>query len=159
MTQQETNSKDYKSVERNQWFNEFIGQLRTDEQMLEIGAMHPEKEKFYNNMFSGNIEEILLDNRERISMAIIERMVREYLNHLISKKVFPEKIAFELSNYKVLVWAEIDMDDELTERELILAEAIINADYSKYGLYISTTIVEKQDGLGIPDHYQELKDS
>ena len=90
-------------------------------------------------------------------MAIIEKMVKEYLGKLAVNKSFPDKIAFELSNYKVLVWAEIDMDDETTEQELILAEAITNANYSKYGLYISTTIVEKQDNLDIPPHYQELK--
>jgi len=151
-------SQDNKSIESKNWFNEFIGQLRTDEQMLELGAINPDKEKFYQNIFSGDIEAILLDNREKISMAIIERMIREYLTVLTDRKAFPDKLAFELSNYKVLVWAEIDMDDEKTERELIIAEAKINAKYSKYGLYISTTIVENQDSLEVPPHYQELKD-
>ncbi|WP_421813529.1 hypothetical protein [Flagellimonas sp.] len=157
MTQETIDSQDDKSVKRRNWFNEFIGELRTDEQLLEIGAMEPDKEKFYDNIFSGDVEALLLDNRERISMIIIERMVREYLKVLMSKKVSPDKIAFELSNYKVLVWSEIDMDDEKTERELILAEAQINAYYAKYGIYISTTIVERQDNLEIPTHYQELK--
>lgn len=124
--------------------------------MIELGTIDPEKGKFYDNMFSGNIEQILFDHREKISMALIERMVIEFIKLLLEKKIRPEKLAFELSNYKVLVWSEIDMDDEESERELIIAEAQINAKYSKYGLHISTTIVETQDGLPIPPHYQEF---
>ena len=157
MTGKEATSQHNKVAERKNWFNEFIGELRTDEAMLEIGAINPEKEKFYDDIISGNFQEILFDHREKVSMALIAQMVKEYLKILFEeKKVSPEKIAFELSNYKVLVWVVIDMDDNLFERELVVTEALINAKYSKYGLHISTTIVEKQDNLPVPLHYQEL---
>ena len=62
----------------------------------------------------------------------------------------------DLSDASVLVWAEIADDDELMEDQLRLAQAKINAQYSQYGFYLSSTIVEESDCMPIPSHYQPL---
>ena len=57
----------------------------------------------------------------------------------------------------VLVWAEINDDDEQMEDKLILSEAKINAKYHLYGFDMESTIVETSDKLPVPNHYRSLK--
>jgi len=74
-----------------------------------------------------------------------------------SKNVFPQKLAFDFSDAKILVWAQIKTEDVSTEDALILSEAEANSKYSDNGFYISSTIVEECDNLPIPSHYHEVK--
>ena len=62
-----------------------------------------------------------------------------------------------LSNSKLLVWSEIEDNDEDMEDALLIAEAKVNGKYQKDGFYINSTIVEKSDNLSIPNHYQILE--
>jgi hypothetical protein len=75
---------------------------------------------------------------------------------LSSLKHNPKKLGLELSNSKVLVWAEIYDNDDETEKALILAQAKVNARYSKFGFAISSTIVEECDQLAVPNHYHNV---
>ena len=93
---------------------------------------------------------------KRHAFPFVKGMVNEFVCELINRKRFPSKLAMELSDYKVLVWAEIKDDDEETEDALIMSEAKVNAGCFKYGFHISTTIVEEGDKLIIPAHYQKL---
>ena len=85
----------------------------------------------------------------------IKNVIVEYLQE-ISKKL-PIRLAFDLDDSEVLVWAEINDDDEEMENFLLLAEAKVNANYHKYGYDLTSTIVEVRDGLSIPNHYSVFK--
>ena len=150
-------SNDSKDKKRDQWFQEFVSTLRVDEQAIKIDAIDPEKRKFYDQMIFGDMKELVSANRDLTSKYFIANMLRDYFNELTERKVLPLKIAFDLSNSKILVWVEIKMDDYEIEKSLILSEAVVNAKYSQHGFYIYSTIVEDCDNLSIPPHYNSVK--
>src|SRR5690606_7699731 len=96
-------------------------------------------------------------NRDISSKIIIAKMLNDYFKNLYERNVIESiKIALELSQSKVLVWAQIPKDDEKTEDSLILSEAAVNAIYSSFGFNIYSTIVEDCDELSVPPHYKEV---
>jgi len=83
--------------------------------------------------------------RKTSSAFFIKNLVDSYFMELGERKARPNRVALELSNSKVLVWAEIENDDEFTEDALILSAAKVNYAFSTFGFHISTTIVEVDD--------------
>jgi hypothetical protein len=107
-------------------------------------------------MISGNHDFMHNYARKNSSAFFIKNLIDSYFIELITRKKTPNRLALELSNSKILVWAEIMNDDEDTENALILAAAKVNNDFSKYGFHLSSTIVEKDDLMDVPAHYKEV---
>jgi len=84
-------------------------------------------------------------------------LVHSYFLELMERKGVPNRLALDISDSKILVWAEIENDDDSVECALILSAAKANANFSKYGVHISSTIVEKRDNLIIPKQYKEIE--
>ncbi len=139
-----------------QWFDEMVTNLRYDQTLLEIDVLEENKKSIYNTLISGNQDMISHLGRQTSTAYFISKIVSDYFKELVKTKSKPKKIALELSDSKILVWAEVSEDDEVMEDGLILTEAKINAEYSKYGFHISSTIVEDCDGLPIPSHYKSV---
>lgn len=138
------------------WFDTMVANLRYDQTLLENKILEEDKKKVYDALISGDQDFIHNYARQTSSVFFITNMVEAYFKELIQAKSKPNKIALELSNSKILVWAEIVEDDQLMENALILAEAKINACFSKYGFHISSTIVEDSDCLVVPKHYKSV---
>lgn len=111
----------------------------------------------YNNFIEGKHSEMFSDMRNISSQFFIEELVKEYIAELNTRNVATSQLAFDLSDAKVLVWAEISDFDEDSEDGLILAEAKTNARFSNFGFHISSTIIEKGDNLPVPPHYSSIK--
>lgn len=138
------------------WFDELINMLRTDQIMLETKTAPEKTNALYNTFIFGNEAEIVESTRAASSLYFIKNLVFDYLKELKAYNRSPIKLALDLSDAKILVWAEIDEDDEETEDALILAEAKANAKYYKHGFHISSTIVEACDRLSVPPHYKSI---
>ena len=138
------------------WFDDLIGSLRADELLLEKDMASEEKKKMYSTLFNGDERELNASSRSASSVYFIKNLVFDYFDELKAYNRQPLKLALELSDAKILVWAEVEDDDEDTEDALILAEAKANAKYSAYGFHISSTIIEKSDRLPVPPHYQTV---
>lgn len=138
------------------WFDAMVANLRYDQLLLETDVLEGDKKKVYDALISGDDNFMHNYARQASSAFFITNMVETYLKELIQSKRKPNKIALELSNSKILVWAEIVENDELMEDALILAEAKINASFSKYGFHISSTIVDESDLLSVPEHYKNV---
>ncbi|MGM0581720.1 MAG: hypothetical protein ACQETL_13625 [Bacteroidota bacterium] len=95
--------------------------------------------------------------RNKSSQYFIEKVVKEFLSELNSRNVTTNQLAFDLSDAKILVWAEIEDFDETSEDGLILSEAKVNSHFSDFGFHISSTIIEKSDNLPVPPHYASIK--
>jgi len=150
------NISDTSADNANNFFDEMVSKLRYDEQLF-INDIMPEKERtFYSKVMSGDIENITLQMRETTSQYFIANLLGTYLQDLLSSKKYPKKIAFELSDSNILVWAEIYNEDDTMENALILSQAKANAHFSKFGFHISTTIVDECDGLPVPSHYKTI---
>lgn len=144
------------SIDSESWFDEMVANLRYDQALYENDILEKDKKDVYDTMMSGNHEQLSDLGRQYSSTYFISKIVEAYFKELVKAESKPNKIALELSHSQILVWAEILEDDEIMENALILAEAKINAYFSKYGFNISSTIVEDSDCLKIPDHYKSV---
>ncbi|RAJ10503.1 hypothetical protein LX64_00106 [Chitinophaga skermanii] len=139
------------------WFNELIAQITTDKFLLETDTASTDKVLFYNTMMSGNELELSKMSRSMTTMVFLRNLIFDYLQFLNESAAKPIHLALDLSDSKILVWAEIENDDIAAEDNLILTEAKVNSKYAGYGFYISSTIVEKSDSQSVPPHYKQLK--
>jgi len=121
-----------------------VSNLRVD-QLLQADVLERQKKEVYEAMIMGNQDFMRKYARKTSSAFFIKYLVDSYFIELGEGKARPNRVALELSNSKVLVWAEIENDDELTEDALILSAAKVNYAFSTFGFHISTTIVEVDD--------------
>ncbi|KGO89537.1 hypothetical protein [Flavobacterium suncheonense] len=135
------------------WFATMINAIKVDQLTYKTDTMHPEKREMYANFIENNYLEAAKQGRKMTSTVIIPHMLQLYFSTLSDKIKDLKKIAFDMSDTKILVWAEIAQDDEATEDALIMTEAKINGEYSEIGFRLLTTIVEDCDELEIPQNY------
>lgn len=140
----------------NQWFDEMVSNLKVDQLLMQADVLEQNKKEVYEAMISGNHEFMHDYARKTSSAFFIKNLIDSYFIELVERRAIPNRLALELSNSKVLVWAEINNDDDDMEDALILTAAKINNKFSKYGLHITSTIVEEDDNLIIPKHYKEV---
>lgn len=141
-----------------QWFDGLVSDLSFDKQLHKLDILDPERKKVYDDMITGNNFSIHEFANTKTQQFFIGNLLNEYINELlVTHKKQPLKLGLELSDSKILVWAEIENEDEETEDALILSQAKVNAKYEKYGFYISSTIVEEEDRMNLPNHYKLLK--
>ncbi len=134
------------------WFDNFIAQLRVFEVELETNTATQEVKNFFEKIFAGNADEIVHLGKIAAQQHFVARIILDYLAAIKSNR--PVRLAFDFNDSEVLVWAEIADDHENMERQLLKAEAVINAKYHPYGFDMESTIVEVSDKLNIPNHYR-----
>lgn len=139
-----------------EWFESFISSITVDKLMMETQTAPQEKSDFYKAVIY-NKPEAHSHARNTSSMFFLENILIDYLKELSSFGTIPQKLAFDFSDAKILVWAQVADDDDATEDALILSEARANSKYSDNGFYISSTIVEESDNLSVPSHYSTLR--
>lgn len=140
-----------------EWFNQFITHIKLDKMLIETDTAPAEKKEFYSNAMSGNLPQMFSSLRIESTKYYISKIVNDYFSELHNRKANPQRLAFDFSDAKILVWAQIATDDEPTEDALLISEAEANAKYSTNGFFISSTIVEDCDKLDVPPHYHEVK--
>lgn len=138
------------------WFDNLVATIRKDQLLLESGIAPKEIKEAYNLLMCGNNQKLQVAVRNLNSSYFIEKLVLSYIQELNARKSAPVKLALQLSESKILVWAEIKDNDEKTEDALLLAEAKINAEYHKFGFNISSTIMEESDNYPIPEQFSML---
>ncbi len=134
------------------WFDQLVATLRTHQVQLETETASPTVKGLYNALLSGNDDEMARLNKITAQRHFVSKIIFAYIQ-LIGKQQ-PRKLAFDFNDSEVLVWAEINDDDDTMERFLILAEAKINAKYHDFGFDMTTMLVEACDQLSVPNHYQ-----
>lgn len=157
IVEEKNTQKTYSSEAREQWFDEMVSGLRVDQLLMETDSLEKHKADVYKAMMNNDYNNVHDYARNTSSMYFIKNLVDTYFISLAEYKCIPKKLGLELSNSKVLVWAEVSNDDDKTENALILSAAKTNQEFSKYGFHISSTIVEEDDNLELPSHYKEVK--
>ncbi|SEI80398.1 hypothetical protein SAMN05216327_10422 [Dyadobacter sp. SG02] len=82
----------------------------------------------------------------------IKQMLDEYITSI--GRVGSTKIALNLHNSGIFVWAEIPDGRKDIEDKLIMAEARVNSVYHRLGINMNTIYFEESDKLAIPIQYQ-----
>lgn len=151
----ESNSSGVNQHEK--WFENLIGSVKQailhDKQALEAGNASKETLAFYSSWRDGNMTQVWTMSREASSNQLISEIAIDYLKSLYEKKISVKKLAMDNSSDKILVWAEINDDDEASELGLIRIESQINGKYSNTGINLDSIIVESSDCLKVPPHY------
>lgn len=138
------------------WFGALISELQTDRFLFKENIASEDTKNFYHTAIFGSELSMAAQVRETSSRFFITKILVDYLNEIKTFNKIPIKLALGLSDSKILVWSEINDDDEATEDALLLAEARVNNKYQANGFYINSTIIEKSDNLNIPPHYQKI---
>lgn len=141
--------------ERVEWFDNLIAALRTHELQLETNTAPKEMVELYKSLMGNNIDEILKTNKTLTQQHFVSKIILEFINQL--GKNVPNKLAFDFNDSEVLVWAEINDNDESQERILARAESKVNAQFHQFGFDMETMVVEKSDNLSVPNHYKIFK--
>jgi len=137
------------------WFDEFIAAIRTHQLQLETNTASQELKKMYDVAMHGSDNDLAVLSKMSANQHFIKKVIVQYLTEVA--KQMPIKLAFDLDDSEVLVWAEIKDDDEETENFLLLSEAKVNSMFHKYGYDLTSTIVETRDKVSIPNHYSIFK--
>ena len=138
------------------WFENVVDHIRTDHLMYSTGAVTTETKKFYDDVIFGGGEQLFSNLRGASSKYYISQILKDYIDELKKLETKPLKLSMALSDSKILVWAEIEDEDEKTEDALLIAEAKVNGKYYQKGFYMTSTIIEKSDKLSVPQHYQSI---
>lgn len=149
--------KDSNKAKMAEWFDGLLNHINTDRLMLETDVASTETKNFWNTAINGDHDTMSKNIRAETTQYFIKNLVQFYFKELTSFEVSPQKLAFDFSDAKILVWAQIADDDIKAEKALILSEAKSNSKFSENGFFVSTTIVEECDNLIIPPHYHEVK--
>ncbi len=102
-----------------------------------------------------DLDEVMKMNKQTIQKYFVGKIVIDFLKFL--DKNIPSKLAFDFNDSEVLVWAEVEDNNEAQEKYLTRAESKINAQYHPYGFDMEAMIVERNDNLPIPNHYKVFK--
>lgn len=145
------------SEEGKDWFSTMVHVLRTDKEMMESGIAPKETTEMYEAFIANDELKINSGMKEVVARSFTRMALVDYVKELKRREIKPIRLGFDYSDSSLLVWAEIADDDEATEDALIMTEAKVNAKYSQYKYYVSTTIVEQRDRLDLPPHYTEAK--
>jgi hypothetical protein len=150
------NISNQEKMKRDLWFSDFISHLNADHFMLETNTAAEDTKKFYEAFINEDEVTMFKLVRQQTSISFIKRLIYDYLKELKQRKI-PLRLALSLSDSKILVWAEIENDDDVAEDALLVAEAKINSVYSEYGFYIDSTILEQRDKMSmLPPHFQSI---
>lgn len=139
------------------WFDNLVAEIRSQQVQIETGLATEQMANLYNTMIAGNTDNMAYLGKAMSQQHFVARILFDYL--ILVKKDMPNKLAVYYNDSEVLVWAEINSENssETKERELLKAEAIINAKYHPFGFDMESTIVENADSLPIPNHYKLIK--
>jgi hypothetical protein len=137
------------------WFDEFIAAIKTHQLQLETNTASEELKGMYDVFMRGSDNELARLSKISANQHFIKKVIVDYVKAVSGQ--MPIKLAFDLDDSEVLVWAEIENDNEAAEDFLLLAEAKVNAEYHQYGYDLTSTIVEVRDCLSIPNHYSVFK--
>jgi len=137
------------------WFDELIATLRTHQLQLVTDTASQELKDVYKVLMSENLDELFKVNKAHSQQYFVRQVILEYLRLLENN--LPKKLAFDFNDSEVLVWAEIENNDEVQEKALARAESKINAKFHPFGFDMESLIVEAGDNMQIPNHYKIYK--
>lgn len=140
---------------KNLWFDEFIASIKTHQLQLETNTASDKLKQLYDLAMFGSDNDLAELSKIRANQHFTKKIIIEYLKEISTS--MPLKLALDLEDSEVLVWAEIEDDNEEMENFLLMAEAKVNSLFHQYGYDLTSTIVEKRDNLSIPNHYSSYK--
>jgi hypothetical protein len=152
--------KDFSVKEKTEnWFTDFIHSLEVKKLTYSSNTLKKEDQFFFEGLATKSQDQLLEDMMITSQKFYFTKIISEFFNVLLNQKKsrMPKKIAFNHKGKQIMAWFEISNGDEIIEDNIFIAEAIVNSNFENSGFSISATVVEEEDNLEIPGHYQILK--
>lgn len=156
MNKQATPTKNLPANVMTNWFDGFIGELRSHELRLETNTAPKELVDFYSKIFIGDSFAVTQTTREMTTIFYVKNIVLEFLKGLNEKGSNVKSLSLSYSDSNVRMWCIINDNDIESENTLFHNEAIINAKYYQYGFHLSLTIVEESDNIPVPANFENF---
>jgi hypothetical protein len=141
------------------WFENLIFGMRADELSFHPLVDEENTKALYQHIIAVDDGTIFTNIRREATQVLVKNIILKFLHELTERNALPDTLAFSLTPTTILIWAEIDDDNEVLEDNILMAEAKTNLYANQFNLSIETLVVEKSDLLRIPDHYIALKRS
>lgn len=142
-------------AQRENWFSDMFHALQTDKLLLETNTASEEKRALYAAMMGDDIITASILAKESFNRVLTKKALFGFVVHLANSGCKPAKLAFNIADSSLLVWAVVADDDFATEKAIYLAQSAVNTDLIKADYRISATVVDESDDLPIPAHYKE----
>lgn len=140
----------------NEWFERNMVHWNLEKIRHQTKTLTPEREAMYNELAQGEVKTLMAATQKTINDYYRKKITLDFFEQISETGVNLKRLGLGFSLSSVLVWAEIEENDEQSEDELILIKARINAAFQSFGYKISCTIVEDCDQLPIPPGYKEV---
>lgn len=141
------------------WFKNLISGIKTDQLKFQSIIEDENTKALYQHVIAADDGTIFQNIRREATQVLIKNIVLKFLQEVLEQDALPGTLAFALTPAAILVWAEIEDDNELLEDCILQAEEKTNAYANQFDLTIETLVVEKSDLLRVPDHYIQIKRS
>lgn len=141
------------------WFNDFIHSLEVKKLTYASNTLSKEDQSFFEGMATKSDDQLLEDMLITTQKHYFTKILGEFFHVLLvqRKSKMPNKVALDHKGKQIMAWFEIPDGDELIEDNIFISEALVNSKFAKTGFSISATVVEEDDHLDVPGHYQFLK--
>ena len=111
-----------KIAEKTVWFDDFLeninSTIRTHQLQIETGTANKEIKSLYESLKNGDIIELAKLNKETADKLFIQEILKCYLINLEELEIKTNIIAFDVSDFELLVWAQINQNDDAMENNL-----------------------------------------
>lgn len=140
-----------------EWLDQLSFDLHIEKTKAETGTLDEKMKRFYTELMNGEMK-MFAEVTQRIHTDYYKKKITlDFIKALSQTEAHVLKLALDYNQTSILVWSEINDDDERSENALIMLQAKINADFIDSGFRVNATIVEKSDKFIIPSHYTEIK--
>lgn len=151
------NQDEFADMDR--WFFGKIATLRMHQQQLKNGNAPAGMKEAYDEMIevADDYTQLFALHEKMAKKRFILEMLTAYIESGISESEAISKLAFALEDKNLLVWAEIEDDNEKVEFELFSLAGKINAEFFEYGFQVQTTVVESYEKIALPKNFRSYK--
>ncbi len=125
---------------------------------LSKGVATAEVIELYTPLITGDTNTSLRRQKINADQNLSIITTTKFIAELFHQDPILSKLAINITNGKILVWAEVKDEDYSSLQKVLKAASIVNS-RDNYGFTIRPTVVEDTDEIEIPPHYTILWDS
>lgn len=143
-----------------EFFSDMVTKLNVTEFLYNNKGLSDQEYRMWTAAINKNLEPMMLANRVATNVACANKAFEEFMLALRAEKdVKLRKLAVDISRSKLLVWAEVEDDDDSSMRSVLYADSVANLKMEDLGFSVSATVVEKSDCVPVPSHYVKVIDN
>lgn len=144
--------------------DEFMGEINDDKFCMMEGTLSKAKFELWEKVHQArknkvDAQNFMLGQKSELDVRFLRLAINSYI-HTVSKLDSVDdflKVALRVNdNLDVDAWVELKDDDELAERDIILATANLNTKIQNLGYYFNLMVVEESDNMEIPEGFDLL---